>query len=95
MPLTYVSILTTHGQIGYKLYDPNIYGDVMVKNAGERLESIKAAHKSSHGASSVRMEDYLEVIAELVDLKVIRHYIGYIKISGRECSKCKDATPSR
>ena len=69
MPLTYVSILTTHGQIGYKLYDPNIYGDVMVKNAGERLESIKAAHKSSHGASSVRMEDYLEVIAELVDLK--------------------------
>ena len=43
MPLTYVSILTTHGQIGYKLYDPNIYGDVMVKNAGERLESIKAA----------------------------------------------------
>ena len=69
MPLTYVSILTTHGQIGYKLYDPNIYGDVMVKNAEERLESIKAAHKSSHGASSVRMEDYLEVIAELVDLK--------------------------
>ena len=69
MPLTYVSILTTHGQIGYKLYDPNIYGDAMVKNAGERLESIKAAHKSSHGASSVRMEDYLEVIAELVDLK--------------------------
>ena len=56
-------------QIGYKLYDPNIYGDAMVKNTGERLESIKAAHKSSHGASSIRMEDYLEVIAELVDLK--------------------------
>ena len=69
MPLTYVSILTTYGQIGYKLYDPNIYGDVMTNNSEERLESIKAAHKSSHGASSVRMEDYLEVIAELVDLK--------------------------
>ena len=73
MPLTYVSILTTHGQIGYKLYDPNIYGDAMVKNAGERLESIKAAHKSSHGASSVRMEDYLEVIAELVESSCIKN----------------------
>ena len=34
-----------------------------------RLESIKAAHKSERLRSSSRMEDYLEVIAELVELK--------------------------
>ena len=34
-----------------------------------RLESIKAAHKSERLKSSSRMEDYLEVISELVELK--------------------------
>ncbi len=34
-----------------------------------RLDSIKAAHKSERLRSSSRMEDYLEVIAELVELK--------------------------
>ncbi len=34
-----------------------------------RLESIKAAHESEKAALSSRMEDYLEVISELVDLK--------------------------
>jgi Mn-dependent DtxR family transcriptional regulator len=33
------------------------------------LESIKAAHKVGKSDSSTRMEDYLEVIAELVELK--------------------------
>lgn len=40
-----------------------------MKKKGEiRLESIKAAHKSSKSDLS-RMEDYLEVISELVELK--------------------------
>lgn len=34
-----------------------------------RLESIRAAHGTRRGASSPRTEDYLEVIAELVELK--------------------------
>ncbi len=39
------------------------------KRDDKRLESIKAAHKSEKTASSTRMEDYLEVISELVELK--------------------------
>ncbi len=35
----------------------------------KRLESIKAAHKSERSGSSARMEDYLEIISELVELK--------------------------
>lgn len=35
----------------------------------KRLESIKAAHKSEKSGSSARMEDYLEIISELVELK--------------------------
>ncbi len=38
------------------------------KNA-KRLESIKAAHQTTRVGSSSRMEDYLEVISELVELK--------------------------
>ncbi len=34
-----------------------------------RLDSIKAAHKSERTRSSTRVEDYLEVISELVELK--------------------------
>ena len=34
-----------------------------------RLESIKAAHQSERAGLSTRMEDYLEVISELVELK--------------------------
>ncbi len=40
----------------------------MKKKNEIRLESIKAAHKSSKSDLS-RMEDYLEVISELVELK--------------------------
>ncbi len=40
----------------------------MKKKNEIRLESIKAAHKSSKSNLS-RMEDYLEVISELVELK--------------------------
>jgi len=39
-----------------------------VKNS-KRLESIKAAHQSEKASYSARMEDYLEVISELVELK--------------------------
>jgi Mn-dependent DtxR family transcriptional regulator len=39
------------------------------KKDEDRLESIKAAHQSIRAGSSTRMEDYLEVIAELVELK--------------------------
>ena len=41
----------------------------MRERRAERLESIKQAHKSSKADSSSRMEDYLEVISELVELK--------------------------
>ncbi len=41
----------------------------MKKKTHDRLESIKAAHQSAKPASSSRMEDYLEVIAELVEMK--------------------------
>lgn len=34
-----------------------------------RLESIKEAHRSARPVSSARVEDYLEVIAELVEMK--------------------------
>ena len=40
----------------------------MQKNS-RRLESIKAAHKIKKLSSTTREEDYLEVIAELVELK--------------------------
>ncbi|MBS3921696.1 MAG: transcriptional regulator [Nitrosarchaeum sp.] len=35
----------------------------------KRLDSIKAAHQSEKSSFSTRMEDYLEVISELVELK--------------------------
>ena len=41
----------------------------MKKKDDRRLESIKAAHQSEKTASSTRIEDYLEVISELVELK--------------------------
>ena len=41
----------------------------MKEKDDKRLESIKAAHQSEKMASSTRIEDYLEVISELVELK--------------------------
>ncbi len=41
----------------------------MKKKNAKRLESIKAAHQTTRSESSSRMEDYLEVISELVELK--------------------------
>ena len=41
----------------------------MLQKNSKRLESIKAAHKTRKGSSTTREEDYLEVIAELVELK--------------------------
>ena len=40
----------------------------MKNKTSRRLESIKAAHESEKTISS-RVEDYLEVISELVDMK--------------------------
>ena len=41
----------------------------MKKKDSKRLDLIKAAHQASKSDSSARMEDYLEVISELVELK--------------------------
>ena len=41
----------------------------MKPKKSKRLESIKAAHEVEKTRSSSRMEDYLEIIAELVELK--------------------------
>lgn len=43
---------------------------ICLKNKNsKRLESIKAAHQLTRTGSSSKMEDYLEVISELVELK--------------------------
>ncbi|PJC50201.1 MAG: transcriptional regulator [Nitrosopumilales archaeon CG_4_9_14_0_2_um_filter_34_16] len=41
----------------------------MKNRDSKRLDSIKAAHQSEKARSSTRMEDYLEIISELVELK--------------------------
>jgi Mn-dependent DtxR family transcriptional regulator len=41
----------------------------MKEKRAERLEAIKEAHKSGKADSSMRMEDYMEVISELIELK--------------------------
>ena len=41
----------------------------MLQKNSKRLESIKAGHKPKKASSTTREEDYLEVIAELVELK--------------------------
>ena len=41
----------------------------MKNKDSKRLESIKAAHQLERTRSSTRKEDYLEIIAELVELK--------------------------
>ena len=41
----------------------------MKSKTTKRLDSIKAAHESERTGSSSRMEDYLEIISELVELK--------------------------
>ncbi len=43
--------------------------EILKKKDTKRLESIKAAHQNVRPGSSTRMEDYLEVISELVELK--------------------------
>jgi Mn-dependent DtxR family transcriptional regulator len=41
----------------------------MKNKNSKRLDSIKAAHQLERTSSSSRMEDYLEIIGELVELK--------------------------
>ena len=51
----------------------------------ERLDSIKRAHSQKESKFTIRMEDYLEVISELVELK------GYATPS--DISKYMDVSP--
>ncbi len=41
----------------------------MKSKNSKRLDSIKAAHRLEKERSSTKMEDYLEIISELVELK--------------------------
>lgn len=62
----------------------------MKEKHGERLESIKEAHKSIRTDSSTRMEDYLEVISELVELKGYANTIDisrYMNVSAPSVTK--------
>ncbi|VVC05536.1 Transcriptional regulator MntR [uncultured archaeon] len=61
----------------------------MKEKRGERLEFIKEAHKSSKADNS-RMEDYLEVISELVELKGYANSIdisSYLNVSAPSVTK--------
>ena len=61
----------------------------MKEKRGERLEYIKEAHKSSKTDNS-RMEDYLEVISELVELKGYANTIdisSYLNVSAPSVTK--------
>ena len=51
-----------------KFISKNVLSKQIEKKISKRLDSIKAAHKSEK-PDSTRMEDYLEVISELVDMK--------------------------
>ena len=62
----------------------------MKKQGNERLESIKEAHKSEKGDSNTRIEDYLEVISELVELKGYANTIDisrYMNVSAPSVTK--------
>lgn len=62
----------------------------MAKKNPKRLESIKAAHESTKIGSSSRMEDYLEVISELVELKGYATTLDisrYLNVSAPSVSK--------
>ena len=62
----------------------------MKEGIPDRLESIKAAHKSVKPPSSSRMEDYLEVIAELVEMKGYATTLdisGYLDVSAPSVTK--------
>ena len=61
----------------------------MKEKRSERLESIKEAHKSTKGDYS-RVEDYLEVISELVELKGHANTIDisrYLNVSAPSVTK--------
>ena len=62
----------------------------MKKQGSERLESIKEAHRSGKGDSNTRIEDYLEVISELVELKGYANTIDisrYMNVSAPSVTK--------
>jgi len=53
----------------WNLYQKVVRLTYMKKQSSKRLDFIKAAHESEKLEKSARMEDYLEVIGELVDMK--------------------------
>jgi len=60
------------------------------KQSNERLESIKEAHRVGKGDSNTRIEDYLEVISELVELKGYANTIDisrYMNVSAPSVTK--------
>jgi Mn-dependent DtxR family transcriptional regulator len=60
------------------------------KQSNERLESIKEAHRAGKGDSNTRIEDYLEVISELVELKGYANTIDisrYMNVSAPSVTK--------
>ncbi|HLC09841.1 MAG TPA: iron dependent repressor, metal binding and dimerization domain protein [Nitrosopumilaceae archaeon] len=62
----------------------------MKKQSNERLESIKEAHRAGKGDSNTRIEDYLEVISELVELKGYANTIDisrYMNVSAPSVTK--------
>ena len=62
----------------------------MKKQSNERLESIKEAHRFGKGDSNTRIEDYLEVISELVELKGYANTIDisrYMNVSAPSVTK--------
>ena len=69
-----------------KFISKNVSLDILNKKSSRRLESIKAAHKSEKPDSS-RVEDYLEVKAELVDMKGYATTLEYEKYHGINLTK--------
>ena len=62
----------------------------MKEKRAERLEAIKEAHKSAKADSSTKMEDYLEVISELIELKGYANAIDisrYMNVSAPSVTK--------
>ena len=56
----------------------------------ERLESIKRVHDQDDSKFTIRMEDYLEVISELVELKgyaISRDISNYMNVSPPSVTK--------
>ncbi len=64
--------------------------DQLSDKSVRRLDSIKAAHRMERTKSSTSMEDYLEIISELVDLKgyaTMQDVSRYMNVSAPSVTK--------